>query len=91
MSVRYTETALREIDEILAYIAARNPDAASRISERIDQLVSHLRDFPLLGHAVDEAGVRIIPLGRYPYLIFYTPVGDDVVILHVRHGARERP
>jgi plasmid stabilization system protein ParE len=39
----------------------------------------------------DEMGVRMAPLGRYPYLIFYAIEGDDVVILHVRHGARQRP
>jgi hypothetical protein len=30
-----------------------------------------------------------MPLGRYPYLIFYTISGDELSILHVRHGARK--
>jgi plasmid stabilization system protein ParE len=30
-----------------------------------------------------------LALTRYPYLVFYAVVADDVVILHVRHGARE--
>lgn len=39
----------------------------------------------------DEPGVRMAPLGRYPYLIFYAIERDDVVVLHVRHGARLQP
>ena len=38
-----------------------------------------------------EAGVRRIPAGRYPYLVYYTVEAEEVVILHVRHGARRWP
>jgi plasmid stabilization system protein ParE len=31
------------------------------------------------------------PVPSYPYLIFYTVEADEVVILHVRHGARLKP
>ena len=41
MKVRYTETALREIDEICSYIARDNPDAAATVALRlIEQLRS---------------------------------------------------
>ena len=33
-------------------------------------------------------GVRVIPLVRYPFKIFYTVVGDTINILHIRHSAR---
>jgi plasmid stabilization system protein ParE len=32
--------------------------------------------------------VRVLPVGRYPYLVFYTLRDDEIVILHIRHGAR---
>ena len=32
--------------------------------------------------------VLVMPLGRYPYLVFYEVVGDEVQILHIRHSAR---
>lgn len=91
MRVRFTETALAEIDAIFAHVAADNPVAAQRLVERVEQVVSRLSDFPMLGHSVDESGVRIIPLGRYLYLIFYTQSAGEIVILHVRHAARQRP
>jgi hypothetical protein len=38
----------------------------------------------------ERGDVRVIPVGRFPYRIFYTVSMDDVVILHVRHAARLR-
>ncbi|HEY4775236.1 MAG TPA: type II toxin-antitoxin system RelE/ParE family toxin [Xanthobacteraceae bacterium] len=39
----------------------------------------------------EEPNVRRMPVGRYPFLVFYTVDQDEVVILHVRHGARKPP
>jgi toxin ParE1/3/4 len=91
MRVRYTRTALAELDKIFAYVAERNAGAADKIIDRIDDLVTHLGEFPQMGCATDEEGVRIAPVGRFPYIVFYTIADDAVVVLHVRHGARLRP
>jgi plasmid stabilization system protein ParE len=91
MKVRYTETALVEIDGIFSCLADRDSGVAAQVVARFEQLVSRLAEFPLLGYVVNEAGVRILPLGRYPYLVFYTSQAEEVVILHVRHAARLRP
>jgi plasmid stabilization system protein ParE len=40
MKVRYSETALREIDEIFAYIHERNRIAAVAVVNRIERLAS---------------------------------------------------
>ena len=34
-------------------------------------------------------GVRVLPLGRYPYKVFYRVTRDVVEILHIHHAARE--
>jgi plasmid stabilization system protein ParE len=36
MKVRYTETALAEVNEIFAYISERNQAAAKRVSRRFE-------------------------------------------------------
>ncbi len=93
MKVRYAETALRELDEIFAYISERNPPAAAAVLARIEGLAELLGQLPLVGHPTNREGVLVMPLVRYPYLIFYT-VDDhakEVLIVHVRHGARLRP
>jgi hypothetical protein len=49
VKVRYTETALIEVDELLAYIAERSRTAADAVRARIEQInrracgVSHAR------------------------------------------------
>ena len=59
----------------------------------IQRLTELLGEFPHIGHLTDQDGVRIISVVRYPFLIFYTIdiSTDEVVILHVRHAAQERP
>lgn len=32
---------------------------------------------------------RVLALTRYPYLVFYGVIRNEVVVLHVRHGSRE--
>jgi toxin ParE1/3/4 len=88
MRIRYTATALREIDDILFYIAERNQTAAVALRARVDKTVAALLDFPDMAQAADEPGVRRIPIGRSPYIIYYAVEGDEIVILHTRHGAR---
>ena len=36
----------------------------------------------------DREGVRVAPLLRYPYNIFYAVVGETVRIVHIRHTSR---
>jgi toxin ParE1/3/4 len=33
-------------------------------------------------------GLRVVPLVRYPFKIFYTIVANGIIILHIRHPAR---
>jgi toxin ParE1/3/4 len=91
MKARWSETALVELESIFAYIHERNRTAATAVVERIEALISLLEDFPTMGHVTDENEVRVLSVVRYPFLIFYTvdAVADEVVILHVRHGAQE--
>jgi hypothetical protein len=44
-----------------------------------------------MAQIADEPNVRTMRVGRYPFLIFYAIDENDVVILHVRHAARQRP
>ena len=91
MNVRYTETALEEIRAIRAYISERNLSAADAVIGRVKAAIQRLSEFPLSAIGTDMPGVRMTPVASYPYLSFYTVEADEVVILHVRHGARLKP
>jgi plasmid stabilization system protein ParE len=54
-------------------------------------VISTVSSFPHIGQEIDEADVRMLSLVRYPYLIFYRVKADEIEVLHIRHGARQRP
>ena len=93
MNVRWSQTALAELDGVFLYIYQRNRSAAGSVVDRIEELARLLGDFPRIGHETDELGVRILPVVRYPFAIFYAidEAKGEVVILHVRHTAQEPP
>ena len=76
------------LDEIVTYIARDNPVAAESIGARLIALGESLADFPGRGR---PAGGRTREMtGVWPYLLRYRVIGDDVVIVSVRHGRRRR-
>jgi len=92
MKVRFSRRATDDLGEILAALFHQSPQAAGRLLTRIEKIVARLSRFPGMAQELAEReGVRKVPLVRFPYLIFYKVVGDEVVILHIVHGARREP
>jgi toxin ParE1/3/4 len=83
-------TALRDLEDIFAYIAERNPEAARRTLRRIRRRIDDIAqvDFPSMGRRGPLAGTRVIV--EHPYLITYYPdrSRDALVVLSIRHGKR---
>jgi toxin ParE1/3/4 len=75
--------------KFFAYMAADNPAAAARLVTRIEDAVARIAATPFVGEATRKSGFRRFPVGNY--LIVYEVGEDEVVIHHVRHGARRRP
>jgi toxin ParE1/3/4 len=57
----------------------------------VEELAARLARFPKMGRPNYKPGVRMIPVRRYPFLVFYTIEADEIFILSVRHAARKRP
>jgi toxin ParE1/3/4 len=91
MRARYTEAALAELGNIFSYIAQHNRVAAAQVVARIEDAAARLARFPQMGTPKYKPGVRMIPLRRYPFLIFYTVEADEILVLSVRHAAQKRP
>lgn len=89
MRVRYTDAALREIDEILSYIAKDNPLAADEVAAVLRATVRRLSQYPRLAIETDEPGVWVAPVLPYRYLIFYSIDRDAIVVRNVYHASRE--
>jgi toxin ParE1/3/4 len=87
--LRYTPRALAELDEVLASIAERSPQGARRVHERIRAVTNLLLQHPRAGRATSLARLRRFVTSPYPYLIFYEVTDDEIIVIGVRHAARD--
>lgn len=89
MKVVFTDEALRDLDGILAYIALHYPAVLPAFEFRLRAVLARFASFPESAQQVAQRpGVRMTPLIRYPYKIFYR-INDGVIeILHIHHAAR---
>jgi toxin ParE1/3/4 len=90
VSVRWTPTALRDLDEIWLTIATESLAAADRLIDDIIATADNLSLFPRIGRSRGDLGrpaVRSLPVQSY--LVFYRVQHEnEVEIIRVRHGAR---
>ena len=90
MKAEYSPRALADLRNIAAYYAsADNPAVGEAVAARIQEVVARLELAPRSGRPVPEReGVRVVPLLRYSYNVFYAVLGETVRIVHIRHTSR---
>jgi toxin ParE1/3/4 len=91
MNVRFTRSALRDIQRIHSYIGKESPQAAFRVVARLTELANMLADNPQEGRATDDPNTRVVVVPSLRYFIFYRLAGDEIQIMHIRHTSRSRP
>jgi len=88
--VVYTDAALNDLDEILEYISLNYPALVVSFEKRLSRVVARIGDFPKSSEQMmGRPGVRVAPLNRYPYKVFYRIAQDSVEILYIHHAARD--
>jgi plasmid stabilization system protein ParE len=65
--------------------------SAERVRAHLTQRIAQLSQLPHTGTATSEPKIRVLAPTRYPYRIYYTVQGNGVVVLHIRHSARQAP
>lgn len=87
--VTQTRTSLQDLDGIWDYLAAHDPERASRFIRDLRERLEMLADHPLAGRSRDELseGLRSFSFGDY--IVFYYPVEDGVTVSRVLHGRRD--
>jgi toxin ParE1/3/4 len=87
--VSWTESALKDIQDIDTYISMSSPVYAQRVIEGIFEATQRLADFPYLGQAMVYKRVRLRQLSVRPYRVFYRVGQHAVEVVAVVHGARD--
>jgi addiction module RelE/StbE family toxin len=88
--VVWTRRALRNLEDIAAYIAEDNPDAAERVVRRIAEQSDGLAYYPRIGRLGNVAGTRELPIANSPYIVVYR-ITDRVEVLRIRHASQRWP
>ena len=92
MKVEYTKRAMADLAKVSADSRAFGHALAAAVEARIQEVIAHLAEHPEAAARVAERpGIRVMPLIRYPYKIFYRVLESRVRVLHIRHSARRWP
>ena len=83
--------ALDGLETARRYITENNPRAAARVHAAILTSVGRLANHPGLGRPGRVDGTRELVVPRTPFIVAYTVLGEEVMILSVMHSARRWP
>jgi len=83
--------ALADLDELMAYIAEDDAEAATKVAGKIWETTQMLSNHPAIGKPGRIPGTREIVAAGTTYIVPYRVVGNEVQILRILHGARKWP
>jgi plasmid stabilization system protein ParE len=87
--VIWSAEALRDLEDIAAFIARDSEHHAAMFVQRIIDATDRLADFPQSGRVIPEVGAgRFREVIEGDYRIMYSINGDELRIDAVLHGAR---
>ena len=92
--VIWSDQAIEDLREICAYIAERDPEAATRVGRGVLDHVQILVQFPFIGPAYPRGAqgpLRQIVFRSYRIFYDVSEGPRRVEILHVRHASRDEP
>jgi len=89
--IRLLKVAEEDFIEIISYIAADNPTAASKLADKIEKNLKLLSENPKLGRIPRDEEIRNLGY-RYiiihNHLIFYTIDERTILVHRILHSAR---
>jgi len=89
--IRWLHLALADLDELMAYIAEENPEAATSVARKIWDTTQMLSHHPAMGKPGRVPETRELVIPGKSYIVPYRVVADQVQILRILHGARKWP
>lgn len=89
MKLKWSRSALVDLQAILEHIAQDNPQAARALTAGFRQTAEHLTAHPFIGRRGELEGTRELMLHRN-YLLTYRVSSEAVEILQIWHVAQKR-
>ena len=86
MKVRYSPRTISDLAGIADYLIKHGPRGARSVDRSIQKAIDLIAAFPGSGRILEQRPtIRIMPVGRHPYLVFYTLREKEI---DIRHSAR---
>ena len=89
--IRWSLEAADDFEHIVEYIRLKNPPAADRVTQIINDNIYSLAKFPHSGKPGREKGTRELVLARLPFIVVYRIREEFVQIVRILHGAQRWP
>ena len=87
--IKTTPEADEDIFRIWQFIARDSPTNANKFIDKMNAVFERMAKMPLAARKRPELGLNIRSRPFNRYVIFYEPLPDGILILHVVHGARD--
>ena len=92
LALRLLSIAEQDFLDLIEYVAAENLSAAHHLTNRIEQGLRQLQQYPLIGKVpadpkLARMGYRVLIVDDY--LIFYKVRGKTVLVYRIIHGAQD--
>jgi toxin ParE1/3/4 len=89
MTIRWTPTALADLECLHAYISEDHPNAAADTVDRVLLGIDALQRHPDMGRKGRVAGTRELVVS--PFVVAYRSKKGSIEVLGIIHGARRWP
>lgn len=86
-TIVWTDEAVAHLEAIVTYVSVYDPSAAERLGQRLMELADSLAEFPDRGREAADGRREMTTV--WPYILRYRVEAERVVILRIRHGARD--
>lgn len=91
MRVKWTRTALLNLDNAIEYIAEDRPMAAKEVGQKIWDSAKMLPDHPGMGRPGRVPWTRELVISGLPFILPYVEKGGDIYMLRVLHTSMKWP
>ncbi|MEM7759920.1 MAG: type II toxin-antitoxin system RelE/ParE family toxin [Cyanobacteria bacterium P01_A01_bin.40] len=88
-SYSFTDTAVKDLEEICDYIAHQNSNAASQLFDAIRKKCTLVANFPNMGKSYAKLATNLRGFTIEDYIVFYYPRENGIDIVRVISGYRD--